>query len=167
MTHPSPLSLAQFNESAEDSARAVMLNVCRCGDWADAMVAGRPYGDVHQILHAARTHWRGDEAQLLEACSGHAKIGDTRAIAKGGHSAREQGQVASASDQLLAELAALNGEYQKKFGFIYLVCASGRSPDTLLALLKSRLTNSRSQEIINAAAEQAAITRLRLTQLFL
>lgn len=166
MTTETSLTLAAFNAMPAEDAAQLLFGVCHCRAWASALVAARPFDNLGALLVAARHAWLGDETQLLEACQGHARIGDTQAIAKGGKTAVEQGQVASANTEVLAELARLNVEYERKFGFIYLVCASGRSPDALLELLRARLANSRAQELINAAAEQAAITELRLTRLF-
>lgn len=164
MSQEASLTVAEFNQLPAAQAYAWLHGICHCRAWAEAMVARRPFRDRTQLLLAAEECWLGDEAQLLEACQGHAKIGDTQAIAKGGKTAREQGQVAHADTDTLAELARLNVEYEQRFGFIYLVCAAGRAPQALLEILKTRLNNSREQELRNAAAEQAAITRLRLTR---
>lgn len=166
MTLAAPITLSDFNQLPAAEAIALLHDICHCRDWAEQMVAARPYDNLAALLHSAEQCWRGDEAQLLEAVQGHAKIGDKKAIAAGGKTAREQGQVASAQSSTLQALAQLNGEYEQKFGFIYLVCASGKSPETLLELLTARLINTRAQELKNAAAEQAAITRLRLQRLF-
>ena len=71
----------------------------------------------------------------------------------------------ASGDDVRAALAAVNAEYESRFGFIYIVCATGRSPDELLALARTRLANTRDEELRNAAAEQHKILRLRLEKL--
>ena len=73
--------------------------------------------------------------------------------------------MALASDAARAELAALNQEYYDRFGFIFIVCATGKSASDMLQILKSRINNNRSQELLNAAKEQARIMRLRMEKI--
>ena len=128
------------------------------------MLAERPFGDGAALLEAAARHWqRMDEAALLEAFSGHARIGDLAALRdRFAPAAREQGQVAEADDEVLADLLALNRAYEDRHGFIFIVCASGKPAAAMRDVLRERLPNDRATELANAAAEQAAITRLRL-----
>jgi OHCU decarboxylase len=88
------------------------------------------------------------------------KYAATKAIAAG-----EQAGVAAASEATLAELARLNQEFYEKFGFIFIVFATSKSANEMLALLKARIDNTREEELRNAAAEQLKITRLRLRNL--
>ena len=83
-----------------------------------------------------------------------------------GDSRKEQSGVANASAQTRAALAHLNRDYRQRFGFIFIICASGLSADAMLVQLRVRLKNSRAQELANAAEEQRKITRLRLRKLF-
>ena len=161
------MTLNEFNQLSTHDAAALLHSCCHCDSWALALAEARPFTQMTELIQRADALWSvGGEAELLEACKGHAKIGDTAAIKAGGKTAHEQGQVATAATEVLAELADLNRRYQEKFGFIYLVCASGKSADQLLVLLKQRLMNSRADEIQNARAEQGAITQLRLQKLF-
>jgi OHCU decarboxylase len=75
--------------------------------------------------------------------------------------------VKSATEQVLSELATLNRQYHDKFGFIFIVCASGKSSDEMLAILKSRLAHDAETELRNAASEQEKITEIRLRKLIL
>lgn len=162
------MTLDEFNQLDAAQAYTLLHEICHCQHWAEQMVTQRPYSSVLQLLTNADHVWASlGETELLEACGGHARIGDTKAIAATatGRAAVEQGQVASAELSVLEELKLLNNAYLEKFGFIYLVCASGKSAAQLLALLKARLSNSREEELINAALEQAQITELRLRKL--
>lgn len=129
----------------------------------------RPFGSDARLLRAARIEWFGlTEADWLEAFSHHPKIGDRASLAArfpATHdlSAREQSGVGSASARVLDELAEANEAYFNKFGFIFIVCATGKTAAEMLALLRARLANNRATELRTAAEEQAKITALRLT----
>ena len=71
--------------------------------------------------------------------------------------------MAAAGDTTRDELARVNRDYEVKFGHIYIVCATGKSADEMLKLLRDRLPNDRATELRNAAEEQAKITALRLS----
>ena len=85
--------------------------------------------------------------------------------ATAGWASGEQAGAAAASKETLEKLAAGNSAYQEKFGFIFIVCATGKSAAELLAILRARLPNAREAELKTAAAEQAKITKLRLEKL--
>jgi 2-oxo-4-hydroxy-4-carboxy-5-ureidoimidazoline decarboxylase len=157
-------SLAAFNAAPVAEARALLDHACHCAAWVDAMLAERPFANRAALLAAAERHWQSaDEAAMLEAFSGHARIGDLAALRdRFAPAAREQGQVATAEDAVLADLLALNRAYEARHGFIFIVCASGKSARVMRDLLRERLPNDRARELANAAREQAAITRLRL-----
>lgn len=110
------------------------------------------------------------EADLLEAFDGHPKIGDVSSLkAKYRHTqsaaAHEQSGASTASDTILSELAKLNQDYESKFGFIFIVFASGKSAKQMLTILKSRIGNTREAELKNASDAQANILALRLNKL--
>ena len=132
------------------------------------MLARRPFGSQAALLAAAREEWFAlSERDWLEAFSHHPKIGDRASLAArfpATHdlSAREQSGVASASARVIDELADANQTYLERFGFIFIVCATGKSAAEMLALLRARLPNDRATELRNAAEEQAKITALRL-----
>jgi 2-oxo-4-hydroxy-4-carboxy-5-ureidoimidazoline decarboxylase len=103
------------------------------------------------------------DADLDEAMAGHPRIGDRNA---GGASRREQSGVAGADPELLTALADANRAYEERFGHVYLVCATGRSAQELLDILRARLGNDPATERAVALAELAAINRLRIARLF-
>ena len=135
------------------------------------MLDRRPFGTQDSLLAAARDEWFAlGPDDWLEAFSHHPRIGDREALARRfaatRHlSGREQAGVAAASREVLDALAAGNREYEERFGYIFIVCATGRSADGMLALMRARLTNDPDTEIRIAAGEQARITALRLRAL--
>ena len=163
---PQKLSLSELNGLPPSGAVEFFLHCCHCRAWAEAMAAGRPYGGIEQLLSAADRHWAGaDEIMILEAFAAHPRIGDRRALRqKFTPAAKEQGQVAQASDRVIDALADGNEAYYRRHGFIFIVCASGKSAEQMLELLRARLGNDRRRELQNGAAEQGKITALRLRQ---
>jgi OHCU decarboxylase len=151
-------------------ATAVLRACCGASRWVEDMVARRPFASIEDALAAADEAW-ADTApdDWREAFSHHPRIGERRsAVAQDARgaawSSAEQRGVAEA-DWARGELARLNGEYEAKFGYIYIVCASGKGADELLAILRRRLQNEASAELRVAAGEQHQITRLRLRKL--
>lgn len=102
------------------------------------------------------------EADWLEAFAAHPRIGERTdsAVAQ-----REQAGALSADEKTKQALAEANAQYEKRFGFIFIVFASGKTPDEMRALLNERLGNDRATELKNAAAEQRKITMKRLEDL--
>jgi OHCU decarboxylase len=132
------------------------------------MTAARPFEDVAALLrHAERAWWSLGEADHREAFAAHPKIGDARVPAAGdaAWSKGEQHAASAATAATLAELADANRAYEAKHGFIFIVCATGRSADAMLAELRARMTTTRDDELRTAAEEQIKITRLRLRKL--
>jgi allantoicase len=155
--------LARLTALAPADATAALLRCCGSTRWATAMTAARPFEDVPALLRIAdRTWWALAEADHLEAFAAHPQIGESSASR---WSTAEQAGAARASDAQLDELAALNRDYVAKHGFIFIVCASGRSADSMLTELRARVASAREAELRSAAEEQAKIMRLRLFKL--
>lgn len=156
-------SLAAFNDAPDDRLRAELVACCAARDWIAALVAGRPYATLAQ-LYAASDAASAEltDAGFAEALAGHPRIGDRPS---GEWSRQEQSVAACAGAEVRARLAAANAGYEQRFGHIYLVCASGRSAEELLAVCESRLANDPSTERGVALAELAKISRLRLAKL--
>ena len=158
----------RIDSSTADEARQ-LLGVC-CGStrWIESMIARRPFGSTGRLLAAADEVWRAlSPDDWREAFSHHPKIGDrdlrqTRFASTRHLSEREQAGVAGAPDDVVEHLDEANREYETRFGYIFIVCATGRSAAEMLALLRSRLGNDLTSEIRIAADEQAKITALRL-----
>ncbi|MEE4661355.1 MAG: 2-oxo-4-hydroxy-4-carboxy-5-ureidoimidazoline decarboxylase [Halieaceae bacterium] len=162
------MDLADFNALQHDAAVATLLEICHCHRWAEAVSEGRPFDDIDALAARCDSEWQhASEAEILEAFAGHPRIGDVNALRdKYSSAGREQGHVGGAPETVLDQLLACNRDYEARHGFIFIVCASGKSAEEMLALLQARLPNSREQELATGAAEQAKITALRLRRLF-
>jgi OHCU decarboxylase len=165
------LSLANLNSLSNSEAKAEFLKCCGSQRWACAMTAARPFADVDELLTNADSTWRSlSPEDWLEAFRAHPKIGEKKAAAVQSEEARkwsahEQSGIRNAATDTLAELAAGNQAYEQRFGFIFIVCATGKSSEEMLAILQERLQNDAETEIAAAAEEQRKITRLRLEKL--
>jgi 2-oxo-4-hydroxy-4-carboxy-5-ureidoimidazoline decarboxylase len=154
---------AAINTLSPSDAREAFTRCCGSQRWVDGMLARRPFTSADQLLAAADAIWAGlDRADFLEAFAHHPAIG---AAGARGFSAREQAQVAQASAATRQDLETLNLRYRERFGFVFLVCATGKSADEMLALLRARIDSPADVELRIAAGEQAKITRLRLEKL--
>lgn len=152
-------------------AERELLACCGSREWARRMAAARPFGGPAALLERADAlWWELDEADWREAFRSHPRIGEREAEAgqsgrERAWSAGEQAGMGTAAAETQRALAEGNRAYEARFGFIYIVCATGRSADELLALLHARLANDPATEIRVAAEEQRRITRLRLEKL--
>jgi len=144
---------------------------CSSQRWAQRMVINRPYLSVDDLcVKAGDLWWDLDRDDWLEAFRSHPKIGERKAASEVSREAlewsgQEQSGINDAQSQTLTELARLNHDYETKFGFIYIVCASGKSSEEMLEILRSRIKNDAENELMIAAREQAKITDLRLRKL--
>jgi allantoicase len=170
--HPSGATvdtgIRRLNALPADPARAALRRCCGSSAWAEAMIAARPFEDLPALLRIAeRTWWALDEAAHREAFAAHPRIGESKAPATGdaAWSAGEQRAAASADDLLIAELAEANRAYFERHGFLFIVCATGRSAEAMLAELRERTPHPLISELRTAAEEQIKITRLRLHKL--
>jgi len=165
--------LAQLNALREAGAGAELLKCCGSTNWARALVSERPFGDLPELLTKADDIWWSlDERDWLEAFGAHPKIGGRRdareqAAQAAGWSDEEQSGARDVAQGTLDELAEANRVYEEKFGYIFIVCATGKTADEMLALLHARLSNEASVELRHAAEEQRKITRLRLEKLLM
>jgi 2-oxo-4-hydroxy-4-carboxy-5-ureidoimidazoline decarboxylase len=167
-TSKTAMSLVSLNSLSNEEAHTAFLDCCHCARWASDMNLARPYDSAQSVFDAARDCWlQATEAEKLEAFLGHPQIGDLDALRnKYATSAnREQGQITQADEQTLVALTELNKQYLTDYGFIFIVCATGKSAAGMLNLLKGRIENPREDELNNAAREQGAITQLRLEKL--
>ncbi len=161
--------LAAWNEADENSALAAMLACCGARRWAQAMVDLRPFASVGEMKTAANSVWTTMAGpDWLDAFACHPRIGKRKTADASAQSTawskQEQSSTAAASDSTLAAIAAGNAEYEKLFGFTYIVCATGKSAEEMLAILQRRLTSDRAAELREAAEQQRQITQIRLTK---
>jgi len=167
------LTLAQFNTLSQEEAVTHLLTCCTSTQWAQNLANARPFADLDALLESSDAIWhkvQNDEANLLEAFDGHPQIGNVASLKEKyrntqSSAAHEQSGANDAADEVLEALARGNQDYLDKFGFIFIVFATGKSAQQMLDLLLARLPNDRAAELLNAAAEQNKITRLRLNKL--
>ena len=164
-------SVNRLNGLSANNAEAEFLKCCGSERWARLMTEARPFEALDEVLtEADRVWWSLNEADWLEAFRAHPKIGEKKAAAAQSAeaqkwSAQEQSGVAQASAETVSQLAERNREYEDRFGFIFIVCASGKSSEEMLAIINDRLRSDPDTELRTAAAEQSKITRLRLEKL--
>jgi len=160
-------------DALPDLEAFLLLQSC-CGSqaWVQAMLAHRPFGTLVRVLNEAEDIWWSlGPDDWREALDHHPRIGDQVASAPQSATAQawsadEQRGASAADSGTRQALADGNREYERRFGHIYLVCATGKSAEEMLALLHQRLSNDPATELRVAAGEQAKITRLRLEKLF-
>jgi allantoicase len=139
-----------------------LLKVCGSLRWTEGVAAARPYASWDELVSRAASTWSSlDEADWMEAFGAHPRIGERKA----GWTQQEQSGTRGASDDTMRALAELNRAYEEKFGFVYLICATGKSADEMLVNLRERIDHTRDEEVRIAAEEQRKITELRLEKL--
>lgn len=158
----------QIDRSQPAVAKEILRRANGSTRWVDLMMARRPFGSVDALQSLARSEFLAlGEEDWLEAFSHHPKIGDRASLEKrfpSTHdlSSKEQAGVGSARTDVIDALAEANEVYLERFGFIFIVCATGKSAEEMLKMLRDRLSNDRATELRIAAEEQAKITALRL-----
>jgi 2-oxo-4-hydroxy-4-carboxy-5-ureidoimidazoline decarboxylase len=165
------MTLDELNALSPERAAEVFRSCCGASRWVDAMVARRPFASTDMVMSMADDVWLAmGPDDWHEAFAHHPRIGERAAATPqteraASWSAGEQSSVVDADAAIRAELAEINRQYEARFGFIYIICASGRSADQLLEFARRRLQNSPDDELRVAAEEQRQITRLRLRKL--
>jgi OHCU decarboxylase len=157
------VTLNELNELSADDAEREFLKCCGSPRWARFMTQRRPFDSLPDVLTAADEISRDlSDADWLEAFAAHPRIGERSMSA---WSQDEQEAALNAGADTQQKLAQRNLEYEDKFGFIFIVFATGKTPEEILALIDVRIENDHETEIDNAAAEQQQITRNRLLKL--
>lgn len=157
---------ARLDAFDANAAREALLHCGGSRRWAEAMLARRPFGD-DQALHAiADELWATlDRDDLLESVGHHPRIGADLASLRDRFAAGEQAGVAGASEDTLVALRDGNLEYERRFGHIFIVCATGKSAGEMLAILRDRLAVDPADELAITAGELAKIMHIRLEKL--
>ena len=166
-------TLPQLNSLSQKEASFAFTQCCTASRWVEAMVAARPFDSLTDCQLRALSIWQSlGESDFLEAFEGHPKIGDvsslrkkyahTKALASG-----EQSSVQEADEYTLLALAEGNARYEAQNGFIFIVCATGKSAAEMRNLLEARLLNSRDNELKIAAQQQSEITAIRINKLII
>ena len=163
--------LTWLNSLTDEEATKELLQCCGSKRWASATATGRPYDTLEILLATADDIWWSlNPNDWIEAFRSHPKIGEKKAADNVSAqsqqwSGQEQSGVANASNTTIDSLADLNREYEQKFGFIFIICATGKTSDEIVAALRERLQHDPAAELPIAAAEQSKITALRLKKL--
>ena len=163
--------VGRLNRLTGEEARAALLDCCGSARWAREVAALRPFPDVGGLLEACERVWFGlDRSDWLEAFRAHPRIGEKKAAGPTSEDARrwsegEQSRASAAAEETKAALAQANRAYEEKFGFIFIVRATGKTAEEMLEILRGRIKNDAETELRVAAAEQWRITELRLKKL--
>jgi OHCU decarboxylase len=160
-------TLALWNEADAETAFTAMIACCGARRWANEMVALRPVENVEELSLTADRVWaRMEEPDWMEAFACHPRIGERKPAHASAQSVawsrQEQSSVSSAGERVLAELTEGNALYEQRFGFTYIVCATGKSAEEMLNILNRRLASDHTTELREAAEQQRQITQIRL-----
>ncbi|HEY9855205.1 MAG TPA: 2-oxo-4-hydroxy-4-carboxy-5-ureidoimidazoline decarboxylase [Stenomitos sp.] len=165
------MTLETFNQLEKQQAIEELMRCCGSMRWATIMASSRPFRSVQDLYEAADRVWESlTREDWLEAFGHHPRIGDveslrTKFATTRAWASNEQAGAAVATEEVLAALAEGNRAYEERFGYLFIICATGKSADEMLALLRDRLGNDPHAELSVAAREQSKITRLRLEKL--
>ncbi len=164
-------ALEAWNSAGVVEAETALLSCCGSPQWARTLVERRPYASFAALLVDAEAVWfEVPESEWLAAFACHPRIGEKKSEVQttaqfAAWSGSEQGAAQATLIDVESALAEGNRAYETKFGFLYIVFASGRTAPELLRILEQRLGNDRATELREAARQQWAITRLRMTKL--
>ncbi|MGL4513595.1 MAG: 2-oxo-4-hydroxy-4-carboxy-5-ureidoimidazoline decarboxylase [Lacipirellulaceae bacterium] len=164
-------SLDALNRLDADAARAELRKLCGCAAWRQSMAVRRPFADPRALHGAADEVFDSlADKDWLEAFACHPRVGDLDSLRmkfagnrEWSHS--EQSGIDSADERTIVALARGNDDYFARFGYLFIVCATGKTAADMLALLEARLANDPANELPVAAAEQRKITHLRIDKL--
>ena len=157
------IRLNEFNSLPIRDGLDMLHGVCASTQWGQLMLAARPFSDIDDVLrHADRILTELPVAEIDAARDAHARIGDS---VDNVSEAREQAGVADATRSVRERLAEGNRAYEEKFGYIYLVFATGKTGEEMATILTDRLHNDPETERRVMISELGKINRLRLQQL--
>jgi 2-oxo-4-hydroxy-4-carboxy-5-ureidoimidazoline decarboxylase len=164
-------SVETINNLPASELRDLLVRCCGAERWIEGMLRARPFADWNGVMQTASLVWDSlQPSDWKESFKHHPKIGDIESLRKkfsstAGWAGAEQGACAEAPVAVLHALAEGNSKYEEKFGYIFIVCATGKRAEEMLEILNARLPNEPGAELRNAAAEQIKITLLRLEKI--
>ena len=160
------MTLENFNKLGSETAAKELFSCCGSALWVSLMMKQFPFASEQALVNAATSIWYDEckKADWLESFTHHPKIGDANSL-KVKFAGKEQEGVAAASNEVIEALANANAGYENKFGFIFIVCATGKSAGEILQLLSDRIKNSYDEELNIAMGEQHKITIIRFKKL--
>lgn len=161
------MTLSELNDLSATQAADQLRQCCGSRVWAEEMASRRPFESAQAVIAAGREIWRSlREPDWLEAFAAHPRIGEKGIGARGkGWSAEEQRGMDAAKSDNVSEMSRLNEAYYQKFGWIFIICATGKTAEEMRAALEQRLPNDAKTELQFAAAEQEKITEMRIQKL--
>ena len=160
------MTIKAFNKLSKAEKAKQLMSCCGSSTWVELILKQFPFAGEKELIDAANDIWYNqcNSIDWLESFTDHPKIGDVKSLTKK-FAGREQASVAAAAKKTIASLAKANKEYEAKFGFIFIVCATGKSATEMLRLLEDRLSNTIGEELHIAMGEQMKITILRFQKL--
>ncbi len=160
------MNFAEFNKLDTDNASKLLSSCCGSSNWLRLLMDGYPFAKENDLVEKAASIWYDtcSEADWLEAFTHHPRIGDVKSLTEK-FAGKEQESVGTATKEIIEALAKANDDYEKKFGFIFIVCATGKSAIEMLRLLNDRMKNSREEELDIAMGEQHKISIIRFKKL--
>lgn len=165
------MSLEKINTANIEQVYRVFESCCCAPKWIESMINARPFAQPTDVFTASdKSFMRFTKTDYLNAFEGHPQIGNLQTLHEkyantSDSASHEQSGMSDAEQSVLEEMHALNIKYLEKFGFIFIVCASGKSSLQMLDLIKSRINNEQHTELTIAGNEQAKITHIRLEKL--
>ena len=166
------MTISDFNQLNKSEAENALFECCGSSNWVSVLMKNFPFKNEMDLITKSGECWfsKCNETDWLEAFTRHPKIGDVKSLtekfASTSHLAGdEQSGVNVATKDIIELLAKANDQYESKYGFIFIVCATGKSANEMLQLLQDRLHNNREEELNIAMGEQQKITLLRLKKL--
>ena len=165
------MNIKHLNSLSEENIFPELEKCCGSSEWIINMMSKRPFIDKNSLHNISESIWSNlGERDFLEAFSHHPQIGDVNSLKRKFASTakwagNEQQGASRAPEKVLQELKSANDQYLKRFGFIFIICATGKTAEQMLAILNDRLTNDHTTELQIAASEQNKITHLRLDKL--
>lgn len=163
------MTLKEFNALSKDQAKQELFRCCGCTKWADELMEHFPFTTIVDMKLISDKIWfKCSEQDWLEAFSHHPKIGEQpgeQHTSTASWATVEQAGVKTAGEKIKSELIRLNTEYEKKFGYIFIIHATGKSVEEILHILRERIPNNPDKEFHIASGEQNKITHLRIDKL--
>ena len=162
--------LGEFNRAPADDVIEALQSCCASAAWAQAVAERRPYESIDELIAIAELQWwQLPRLEWVQAFGAHPRIGERAAATpqagQGDAWSEEEQSAARATRATAARLAELNRAYEEKFGYTYIVSATGKTAEEMISIAERRMTNEPDAEVRIAAEEQARITGLRLRKL--
>lgn len=160
------MMISEFDHLDKTEKARLLRQVCGSTNWINKMIEAPPAEDLVDMMEIAEEQWYAcKQDDWLEAFTHHPKIGGLSSL-RNQFTESEQASAQNASEAILQQLAAANEAYEKKFGYIFIISATGKSAEEVLTQLNTRLQNNPDTEINNAMDEQLKIIKLRIEKLF-